>query len=52
VDGRGGSGAPSPGGQAVQVLLGPLKELLEGVTLQQEVMREMVGGLVAEGACV
>lgn len=39
---KGVSGAPSPTGQAVQVLLGPLKEMLESLTLQQEVMREMV----------
>ena len=28
----------------MQVLLGPLKEMLESLTLQQETMREMVGG--------
>lgn len=40
--GKGGSAAASPTGQAVQVLLGPLKEMLEGIQLQHEVMREMV----------
>ena len=44
--------ATSPaGGPAVQVLLGPLKEMLESLTLQQETMREMVGGGPAR-ACV
>ncbi len=47
--GKGGSAALSPTSQAVQVLLVPLKEMLESMTLQQEVMREMVslgeGGL-------
>jgi hypothetical protein len=43
--------ATSPaGGPAVQVLLGPLKEMLESLTLQQETMREMVGG--GPRACV
>lgn len=38
LGGGGGAGAP------VQVLLAPLKELLESMTLQQEAMREMVRG--------
>jgi hypothetical protein len=41
----GSTGVPSPTGQAVQVLLGPLKEMLESMTLQQEVMREMVAAV-------
>ncbi|PSC70697.1 serine threonine-kinase 4-like isoform X1 [Micractinium conductrix] len=41
----GGSAAPSPTSQAVQVLLGPLKEMMESMTLQQEVMREMVAAV-------
>ena len=33
-----------PSGGLLQVLLGPLKEMMESMTLQQEVMREMVSG--------
>lgn len=40
-----GSAAPSPTSHSVQVLLAPLKEMLESMTLQQEVMREMVAAV-------
>lgn len=41
------SGMTSPTGQPAQVLLPSLKELLEGLTLQQEVLREMVAAVAA-----